>query len=473
MDIDSLDLKNGILVVDCNTMSGNSRRCNRYSSGVGQSVVSDCGGLMTMRSNSNPGMEVLSEDFEDAVFEDIPQDIDEACMPCLSHTYARSASASSPPSSPNVNEIGSNSSLLSNNSSGPMLPYSQMASSSRQPQQRLSSSGSDTSGVDYHTMSNQGLAPITNSKKKGSGQIPAYSQLSQIPPADVAVDLSEVSDEDNPEYNQMALREPMLPKPNMADNLSESPPEYHKLGLKEQVDKRNGIVSKSPSLSGTRFNDIPSIHIGSLVKPQKEIIVATAFMPNGEIPSAETKSPATLDVDPCEEAEPCGENNRDVAVPEDDHSYSIVAAGKDKSQAVKPSQLPSSTRPNGTCPSNSAYVPNGCLPNSNLQNGGFTIPNGAPPAQTNSNIGVGGGSIPIPQSTCSINEGYVPNNSPPSCFAPSPPLQQSTNIANPTTNNNHGKTLDGYAPATPQAMAAIVNGRPLCNGGYVPNTAVV
>ena len=115
MDIDSVDLKNGVLTSN----QTNIRRCNRYSSGMGQSIVSDCGGQQCNRSTSNPGMEVLSEDYEDAVFEEIPQDIDDGTTMCLSHTYARSGFSHSP-LTPN-DDIGSSSSLLSNGSSGPKL----------------------------------------------------------------------------------------------------------------------------------------------------------------------------------------------------------------------------------------------------------------------------------------------------------------------------------------------------------------
>ncbi|XP_072030742.1 LOW QUALITY PROTEIN: uncharacterized protein [Amphiura filiformis] len=421
MDVDSVDLKNG------GPTSNSARRCNRYSSGMGQSILSDCGTLGCARSTSNPGMEVLSEDYEDAVFEEIPQDIDDGSMPCLSHTYARSSFNPSPPLSPNEDGIGSSSSLLSNGSAGlqSLPPYSQMAYNQHQ---RLSSSGSDSSGVNYHMMGSQGLAPI--SKESNDVGSLTYSKLSQIPaspspPPDVVVDLDHpatASDEDAPEYHQMGLRDPEQGK---IDNPSDS-----------QVVAQNN--NKSPS----HFNNIPTVDVGSLVQPQKEFIVATALMPNHPQQKPEAlKKPGKT----CPEVKP--NQNEAAKIQGDDHSYSVIGANTVCENQPQNTPNPPSSVPPKRCNADSPYVPNGC-PN------GFSIPNGMPATK------------PVPMS-CS--NGYIPHNSPPTQggFLSSQP--QSTNQAHSMPNG----ISEGYAPATPHAMSAIVQGKPLTNDGYVPNTTVV
>ena len=441
MDVDSVDLKNGNPPINPN----NFRRCNRYSSGMGQSIVSDCG-QQCPPSTSNPGMEVLSEDYEDAVFEEIPQDIDDGSTLCLSHTYARSGFNASPPLTPN-DDIGSSSSLLSNGSSGPnsLPPYSQMACNNHP---RLSSTDSDSSGVNYHIMSSQGLAPMKPGKDKMDVGSLTYSKLSQIPtspspPPDVVVDLDHAaaSDEELPPYNQIGVRNPVEGNKNDRQDSNQSRP-----------------TNKSPSHFNN--NNIPAISVGSLIQPQKEIIVATALMPN--YPQHQQQQQQQQQKKPEEQKQPCSkepcteqksQSTEDVRVPMDDHSYSVIGANSTTQiQNGSPPNPPTSARPKPAC-DNSAYVPNNCM-------NGFSIPNGIPSK-----------SISIPTPPC--NEGYVPNNSPPTSqgmFTP-PSQTQSSNSAHSPPRGNQGK-MEGYAPATSQAMAAIVGGKPMVSEAYVPNTAM-
>ncbi len=421
MDIDSVDLKNTIAPPTNN----GSRRCNRYSSGMGQSIVSDCGGQVCNRSSSNPGMEVLSEDFEDAVFEELPQDIDESFTPCLTHTYARSGLNPNPPLSPNDGGIGSSSSLLSSGSTGAhsLPPYSQMAYNQHQ---RLSSSGSDSSGVNYHMMGSQGLAPI--SKDSSDIDSTTYSKLSQnpmspSPPPDVVVDLdnqASASDEDAPEYHQMGLRNPVQ---NQVVSTSGNEP----------------IAPNNNNKSPNHFNSIPTVDVGSFVQPHKEFIVAPVFMPTHPQLKTETQTkPENKAVKPVQ--------NETAKIPNDDHSYSVMGTNTASQNPPRNSPPPPRAQPKlGNA--DSPYVPNGC-PN------GFSIPNGMPMSK------------PVPQH---CHNGYVPNNSPPThpAFLGSEP--QSTNLAHSPPKG----TTNGYAPATPLAMSAIAQGRPLTNEGYVPNTTMV
>ena len=106
-----------------------------------------------------------------------------------------------------------------------------------------------------------------------------------------------------------------------------------------------------------------------------------------------------------------------------------------------PTHHPTSAHPK----SGDGYVPNNCM-------NGFSIPNGVP--STN---------ISIPTPPC--NNGYVPNNSPPlSNGFP----QQTLSHSPPKSSPN----IDGYTPATAQAMTAIAGGKPLTSEAYVPNTAL-
>ena len=442
MDVDSVDLKNGNTPINPN----NFRRCNRYSSGMGQSIISECG-QQCPRSTSNPCMGKLSEDYDEEVFvEEIPQDIDDGSTLCLSHTYARSGFNHSPPLTPN-DDIGSSSSLLSNGSSGSnaLPPYSKMACNNHP---RLSSTDSDSSGVNYHIMSSQGLAPMKSGKDKMDVGSLTYSKLSQIPtspspPPDVVVDLDHAaaSDEDLPTYNKIGLRDPVE-------------------GNKNDWQDSNPAVPTNKSPSHFNNNNIPSINVGSLIQPQKEIIVATALMPNYPQQQQQQQQQQKK---PEEQKQPCikepsteqkSQSTEDVSVPMDDHSYSVIGANAttQMQNGSPPPNPPTSARPKPAC-DNSAYVPNNCM-------NGFSIPNGIPSK-----------SISIPSPPC--NEGYVPNNSPPTSQGmftpPSPP--QSSNLAHSPPRGNQGK-MEGYAPATPQAMAAIVGGKPMVSEAYVPNTAM-